>query len=77
MKQFIKVTIPELGACAVSIHSCAPNVNSEADLAKLVTRSQKLANKQGLAATYEASNMQEYANHRAAQRAAIANAAKA
>lgn len=70
MKQYIKVTIPSLGACAVSIYSCAPNVD-ESNVVKFVCDAQRRADRKGLAATYELSSAAEYREHRDAQAAAI------
>ena len=69
-KQYIKVTVPELGACAVSIYSCPPNI-TESNVCKFVTDSQRRADRQGLKAEYELSTAAEYAEHRAMQKAAI------
>lgn len=65
MAQYIKVTIPELGACAVSIYTCPPNVDAD-NLASFVRTAQRQATKKGIKATYEASTREEYLAHRAA-----------
>jgi hypothetical protein len=70
MSQYIKVTIPELGACAVSIYTCPPDVTAD-NLASFVRTAQRQATKKRLNATYEASTREEYVAYRSAQKAAI------
>lgn len=72
-QQYIKVTIPELNECAVSIYSCPPNVTAE-NLASFVRTAQRQAARKHLNATYEASTREAYLALRAEQKVAIANA---